>query len=487
VGKHWFKVLFFAVIVGYFLYGLAPDMSWESLGADMASYVVAATTGAPAGLSGNPLYILLGSLLVRLPTNPFWSLGLLSTIGAVGTCIVIFLIVSKLTVSRWAPYIASLVFATAFAAWAESVIAETYTLATLIMSLTLYLAITRRYYWMGILMALSLGTHPLALFATIPCLVWLWFDKKDLGLIGRVLGIAAFGLLFRVRDFIAQPVTANLFYADNAYENILNSAGGYFGVSVIPFAPTWQRIQEVYYGLGSSLWTVPFAIVALLSRKKEVYLLVSVGLLAGLFSSMSIYPQWIKYLIIPTLSLAILAGIGIDRLKWNKSIVVLLLPCLLFGALNLSTYSPGRTVDPQPTTMRVFYNSLSQLPDHALVVGHTWGYPDLAVYYYCVNSHDRIDYISYDTMTDPMNNRSTYKAQQKARGINYPVVLDQQGGTLGVSDFSSQLQSLNPGRPVFVTVVKSSKIPMEFSLVSASNYTPRLNDLPAGKIQFSGN
>ena len=99
LSRNWFTVVFFTAIFGAFLYGLSPDMTWMSIGSDQGSYVVAALHNAPAGLSGNPLYILLATLLLKLPGNPFWLLGLLSALPMAGTSLVIFLIVKKLVKS----------------------------------------------------------------------------------------------------------------------------------------------------------------------------------------------------------------------------------------------------------------------------------------------------------------------------------------------------------------------------------------------------
>ena len=148
VKKYWLPVLFFGAIIGYFLYGLAPDLNWESIGADQMSYVVAALHNAPAGLSGNPLYIMIASLVLRLPGNPFWLLGLLSAIPMALTCIVTYFIVKKFTTSRFTPFVAALAFASFFPVWAEGVIAETYGLSIFVMSLVICFCVNKRYYWM---------------------------------------------------------------------------------------------------------------------------------------------------------------------------------------------------------------------------------------------------------------------------------------------------------------------------------------------------
>ena len=149
---YWLQILVFGAILGYFCYGLSPDMTWVSIGSDQGSYVVAALHNAPAGLSGNPLYIMLGSVLLHIfsKSNPFWMLGLLSSVPMALTCIVIYFIVKKFTTSKIAPFIASLAFASFFAVWAEGVIAETYGISLFVMSLVIWFCVNRKYYWMEI-------------------------------------------------------------------------------------------------------------------------------------------------------------------------------------------------------------------------------------------------------------------------------------------------------------------------------------------------
>ena len=487
VRKYWKQILFFGAITAYYLFGLSPDMTWLGIGADQANYVVAAQFNAPAGLSGNPLYILLGSLLVKLPVNPFWALGLLSALPAAGTCVVIYLITKKLTRSAFAPYLASLVFASSFVVWSESVIAETYLITTLVMSLIIYFTITKRYLVMGMMMALGLGLHPLGMFVAIPCLVYAWWvEGRDFKLVGKIIGVMLIGLVFRLRDVFTEPATSNLFFIENPYQNLLVSAGGYFGNAVIPIGPTIQRLGEDISVLSSSIWAIGPAVLGFLTRRKETYLLGIILAILFFFPFSSIYPQWAKYMLMPVLPLAILVGIGIDRLDLGKWSLVFLVPVLIFAGLNVATYSPGKTFDPQPTTMRQFYNTLDAIPDRAVIVGHTWGHPDLVIGYYSVLNNDRFDYINWDSMTHSELERSGYREFQRSKGIDYPRILDEEGGTLSVSEFARSLQELNPERQIFVTYVKKGSAPMEFGLVPADNYYPGLNDVPAGKTDYVG-
>lgn len=494
-------IVFFSIVAAYFLYGVSPDMTWMSIGADQINYVVAAQHNAPAGLSGNPLYIMLGALFVRLPGNDFWDLGLLSALPAIGTCIVIFLTVRKFSSSKFAPYLASLVFASSFPVWAESVVAETYMITAFCSSLVIYFCLTGRYYWMAAFMAVGVGLHPLGIWIALPCFIYSLLDRrKELGLTvdetakfaGKLVLIILCGTVFRLRDLFTEPATTNLFFMDNPYENILNSAGGYFGNSVIPFYPTSQRIWEDLCALGSSLWAIVFAGFTCTKDRRFILLWVIFGL-AVFFPFASLYPQWIKYMFLPILPLSILVGLGVDRLRLRESAndllyLVLILVCVNFCLFNLITYSPGKTIDDTPTTARQFYNTLDDIPDNSIIVGHTWGHPDLVILYYSVETNDRLDYINYDSLGSQECVDWEYVQYQVDKGINMPIILeeDKEEGKISVGEFAKDLQELNPTRQVFVTYVADSAIPMRFSLVASAYYTQELNDVPKGKAQYTG-
>jgi hypothetical protein len=158
--------------------------------------------------------------------------------------------------------------------------------------------------------------------------------------------------------------------------------------------------------------------------------------------------------------------------------------------LNVTTYSPGKTIDLVPTTARQLYESLDSIPDGAIVVGHTWGHPDLVIAYYSVSNGDRFDYINFDSLISNLPSSIDYEKYQESIGIVMPSRYLEVRGQIyklledsTVQEFSLELQELNPGREVYVTYVKSSEIPMEFGLVPASEYSTWCNNLTLDKIQ----
>lgn len=487
IKREWFTILFFAVAIAYFLYGLAPDVTWMSIGADMSSYVVASKYGSPGGLGGYPLYLLLGSLFTKLPFNPYVSMGLLSVLPTVGTGIVIYKIVKESTTSRFAPYFSSLVFYSAFIVWAESVIVETYSLSTFVMSLVIYFCLKKNYKVMGIMQALCLGLHPLTIFAILPCTVYAWWDRgKDWKVFWQVVGITSLGLLFQLRSLFVSYKTANIVFQDNPIEVLINSAGGYFSLPVIPFKPTLDRIEDELPIFLNLLWVLPFVILGSWRPSKNTWLLLSCLILSFFFTFSSLYPQWIKYLVVTILPLSILAGRGFARVDKDKLAYLAVIPGILLASMNMQYYSPGKTIDPSPTTARQYYQLLDTLPDKSIVVYSNWGHPELVNYEYCVDNRDRIDFVDWSTIVSGSVDRSDYKQSLISRGINLPEGILGKEASMPLDSFSKELQLLNPERSIYVCYIKESSSPMQFSLVPSSEYRVSLNDIPESCLNFIG-
>ena len=364
-------------------------------------------------------------------------------------------------------------------------------LTAFVSSLVIYFCLTKHYIRMAVMMALGVGLHPLGIWVIVPCMIYSWWiEGRKPRFALMIMGIAACGFIFRLRDVFTEPATSNLFFLQNPYQNLLHSAGGYFGNSVIPIGPTLQRIWEDFVVFGSSLWAFIIAAVVFVKRRENVLLWIIFGL-AVFFPFASIYPQWIKYMWLPMLPLSILVGLGLDKIRVKYFAIPAIAACICFMTMNVAYYSPGKTIDVQPTTARQFYDSLDTIPDDAIVVGHTWGHPDLVILYYSVNTHDRFDYINFNAVANSPTEESGYIKYQENKGIVMPVIRTYKENGITkvdttVDEFSKELQQLNSGREVLVTYVKDSEIPMAFALIPASDYYPGINDLPSSKVQFSG-
>ncbi len=506
--KYWKEILFFGGILAVYIAGIAPDMTWMSLGGDQLNYVIAAKNFSPAGLVGYPLFVIIGWVFERLPFNDFWNLAFLSALSTVATCIVIFLTI-KLLVGQagptaaaplptgssqksslpcaLAPYIGAAVYASAFIVWTQSVIPEVYTLTSLIITLMVYFTLKKKYWVAAGMMALGIGVHPISIFVIGCCLIYILIDKRDFGFLLKLVGVTMVGFLFYLQRYVTSDPTQNVFFLDNPLTMVLRAANGFFTLPVIPLEPTLERGSEVLamvltsVGFSAPLWF--FA-----GKKREVYFVGAVALITFATYAISFYPQWITYLVFPVAMLSILAGAGAARFPVKKIVPVFLAIPFIFMAVNIIFYDLGRSVDgKEETTARMFYNELSQLPDKSIVVVHTWGHPGVGCYYYCSENKDRIDYINWNTIGEP-DRYPYYVPYQEARGIEIPpfpkdLVANRQ---YGVSNFARDLQILNPERSVYVAYLKKRDTEMEFGLVPAGSYYYWLNDVPPSKRNYVG-
>jgi hypothetical protein len=161
--------------------------SWIIEGWDSAMLQITGSTWGIPHSPGYPLYTILSNLFVRLigllpggaDTSIVWRVSFWSTVTGLLTLCVLYSILRKLTRNRLIAFITSAILGASFIFWRGSIMAEVYSLNTLIFALTYWLAIIwgcdRRDRWLMIL-GLVLGTgmaHHRTAFV-LPPVIALW-------------------------------------------------------------------------------------------------------------------------------------------------------------------------------------------------------------------------------------------------------------------------------------------------------------------------
>ena len=464
--KYWKEVLFFGIVTAYYIVGIAPDMTWLSQAGDMFDYVIGAQNMWTVRPTGYPTYILLGWLFERLPFNPFWNLGLFSALSSVATCVFIFLTIKLLSSNKLAPYLGALTYAGAFIVWTQSVVTEVYTLTALLMVMATYFALRGKWYVCAAVLAVSLGTHHLVVFAIVPLLVYLLYQKRK-GLTSArtlvCLGIGALGMLAYLQTqlcLVGQETTTG---AGRMVMNMLGTLGFLY---TLPLNYTWWRLTEFIPLLLTSVGT-GLVLLAFLKWDKKTVLLTALAVLPISYYALGFLPLWTMYMVPGIAFLSILIGVGASRFPYKRVLPVFLIVPVVLMVLNITFYDLGRSVDPEPTTARQFYTQLEEIPDGAIFYIHTWGEPWLVTYYYLVENDYRFDMVFE---AEILHSGESYTKCKESQGVTMPKAPGQDPmtakptgeyageeyfGGFDADKYLVDLKALNPGRLIYASVGKT--------------------------------
>lgn len=179
-------LLAFGCPFALYLLTLAPTV----YNLDSAELSVAAATGGITRSTGYPLYLLLGRAWSLLPFGDVgMRMNLFSAFCGAGTVLVVDRILSRLDVGGWATFGALGLLATSTFFWSLSLIAEVYTLHTLLMALLILLLLRwedrptpARLAAAALLFGLSLGHHA-ATVLLLPGVLWFVLAVAGLGVL----------------------------------------------------------------------------------------------------------------------------------------------------------------------------------------------------------------------------------------------------------------------------------------------------------------
>jgi hypothetical protein len=488
-----------------YLFGVAPDMSWLGLAGDSPDYVASSTLFQRAGLGGYPLYITIGWVFQQifhygLGFNPFWSLGLLSAISTVVTCGYIYASIRLFSKNSILPAIlGTLAYPGSLLVWSQSVIPEVYTITAMFMVIGAYYFIKaykeekpRLLYISALVFGLSLCTHPLVIFALIPCLVYLVrVPLNSKPHIVKLLLVGLVGLVGWVQFLVSGD---NVSYPGLGTDKVfwLFASAGFIGnLTVYPTQVIEYRIVDAFSIIGLSICIlVPFYVLGLKDSYKAdrsiVKLLLVLSLLPAVFYFTSRPPQWVTYVIPSVAFFSILGGVCasyyLERYSFKPSLVIASVCGLGLLGLNIWSYDIGRSIDPSPTTMRQAYTQLESFEPGTIVYSHTWGHLGVLTDFY--NRFDR-DTRKPDKLVrvDATNDNSFRQGAVRGTGVTVPdyeaplLNLTPKELDARISEDLLLIHKLNPEREIYVAYLKD-RTKIQFAFVPASDYRHSLNDVP---------
>ncbi len=488
LGKEYVQVslLLLLVSIVYFM-GVAPDMTWMGLAGDSPNYVSSSVLFQKAFLAGYPFYIIVGWVFERMPFNEYWNLGLLSAISTVTTAYFIYLTIRLFTGKGIYPFIGMIAYPAAFLVWTQSVIPEVYTFSTMLMVMGTYFTFkgvrenTKFLYIAAVVFGLSLGTHPLVVFAIIPCLIYVRRSIKDKILTFRLILIGMLGLLSYLQVILDKSNSS--FVEVGIGEKIkltLISLDYVGGLSVIPIQPTIDRFQDAGLVLALSIGIlIPFMFYMRDSIKKyrrEYIVLIIAGMGPALIYLLGFPPQWVTYMIPFIAFMSIAVGIASQNFPYKEAGYVAVFAGILLLGTNLLRYDIGRSIDQEPTSMRRAYTKLDNLNDNVIVYTHTWGHMSVLTDTYNKLNGNRL--IPVDIAL------RSYDREDSTSGLVFPV-LESDIVSFGDEELDvRELQKLNPDREIMVAYLDESET-VSFDFISAFDYRNSLNDVSGGDESIS--
>ena len=190
--------------VSLIVYGLtlAPSLTWSHWGSDGGDLIAAAVTGRVPHPPGFPVYIAVASGFLKLVGgDPATALNGLSAVAAAGTAAIVTAIVMAAGCGGWVASSSALSGAFASWVWSQAVITEVYTMAALLASIAVLLAVLARqkgsvgaWFGAGLAFGLAVSTH-LTVALLAPAILLSRGIRWRALLAGWLFGLVPYGLL----------------------------------------------------------------------------------------------------------------------------------------------------------------------------------------------------------------------------------------------------------------------------------------------------
>ncbi len=168
--------------------------SWIVEGWDSAMLQITGSTWGIPHSPGYPFYTILTNLFVRLlnwvpglsHTSVVWRVTFWSTVTSLGTLVFLFFIVRRLTRNRILAFGVTALLGGGFIFWRGAIMAEVYSLNTLIFAATYWLAMVwhtnRRHRWLillGLVLGVGVAHHRTALILPPTIALWVAFKRES--------------------------------------------------------------------------------------------------------------------------------------------------------------------------------------------------------------------------------------------------------------------------------------------------------------------
>lgn len=350
--KYWKELILFGVIATVYGICTAPGFSWAGIDNDCFNFAFAAMFGKTPHIPGYPVHTFITTATMLLPFgNEGWKMAFFgSTIPSIITCILMFIVVKKQTANKWAPYIATAGLAGCNAFLMQSIIAEVYATASLLLVATYTAFVFGKEKTTAILAGFAMGTH---LFVVPGAAMLVFLNvRKRYWAIPVAIAMGLYGYCFAVNS---------LFLAN--YIPISTGLWGLFGSAPLDYLPTKLSHTAILLTCGFALALIP-AIWHLKSFRNAWILwgLMITPLMFWLTSSTPVSYVFFQ-MIFPIIAIA--AGLGIDKIKFHPAPILAVSIILLL--IMPMFYDIGRSLD-KDLSAQAFYNKLEEIPEDSIIL-----------------------------------------------------------------------------------------------------------------------
>ena len=435
---HWPEYLLFGGLFGVLLLLAAPDMTWINTDADGPHYVYSAKYLYPAHKTSAPLFLLLGHLFLKIPFGTeFWRMALMSVMASTASGVLVYLIIRLRVNSRLYGSIGALIFGSSALIISQSTIVESYALVTMFGLSAYYFSLKRK--WLFVALSLGAGGAVHHLIG-IPIIVLLIAHRELRS--WRYLGVMGCFLLF----YLYIPLTSREpdmwgNQGGNFFRDNLSTAWMLIGGLAIWELP--KRILDSAGLLVASLWLAVIPLTYWIWKKrtwKEP--LLWLFLLPIIYYILDLAPQTYVYMMPAVAFGAVLAGIGLSRMRlsWTYATVLVALCALGF---NIWYFDIGRTLDSDLAARQYYDNELPKVPDGEILLAQQ-GWEWAIIYLYNRQENRDIIPACVGSLPSPI-----YQDQLRDRGV---MLVDDEEARISVRPTNIALSIIELNENVWTTV-----------------------------------
>lgn len=380
-GKRWIPLAIGMVAFAYYALLSSKAYTWMFTSGDSGDWLASSNWWIVPQPLGSPLYISLGHWLALFPGDLVIKMTLvLSALPSAITVLLVYLIVKHLTQKEWASITSATALLGAGLFLSQATVLEEYALAVMFVVLGFYFYL-RDKKW---LVALSLGLGSAVHILVMPIAVlWLFLHLKSIKPwlkvtpVYIVSGILPYGLILYLMTIDTPRLLAGGL-SWGALDSYLGSTTVVGSLSIME-AP--QRLLEMgvvlLAGFGLAFVPIGRAIKDPWDTRIKM-LIVMIGFSIWYYLTCLDPTTW-TFMLYACPALAIMAGIGLNKMKSYHTNVVLAGVVLLVG-VNGFMLNANKLAHEEPKAIYC-YNAIQALPNQSAVVIHRGGFEAMSLFY----------------------------------------------------------------------------------------------------------